>query len=181
MGLIAGLGREQVPHGAEHGRGADRSAASHGLGQAALLGGAAHAQRLAVQRGQHRRRTRPRGSGDLGVLVRGAQCEDRAEHPVEVGCHGLGDFPGQAGQVLGGVIGRLLAPVPAGPPDDEADSLRRRGRGRVPRVPEPLQGPRDPGKLGACFLAGLCRFRLDYPAGQLRFAAPRLGQRAQRR
>ena len=79
------------------------------------------------------------------------------------------------------MIGRLLAPVPARPPDDKADSLRCGGCGRVPRIPEPLHEPRNPGKLTACFLAGLGRLRLDYPAGQLRLAAPRFGQRAQRR
>jgi hypothetical protein len=60
---------------------------------------------------------------------------------VDVIGDGLGDIQSEALEVVGSVVGGLVAPVSGGPPDNEADGLGRRRRGCVPRFPETLQEP----------------------------------------
>ena len=148
---------------------------------------AADPRRLALQSRYHlplpvsRRRQCASAARFRSARTRTAHRQDRAEHAVNVPGDGLRHVTGEAGEVVSGMKGRFLPPVPASPADDEADSLRRCALWCIPRLTETLQEPRHTGQLVAGLLSGRSRLSLHDPAGQLRLTAPGIGQGPQSR
>jgi hypothetical protein len=54
---------------------------------------------------------------------------------------GIGYLAGQPFKMVGGAVGRLIAPVATGSPDREADRFRSRSNRSVPRFAESLKVP----------------------------------------
>ena len=177
--LVTRGGREQCQHrGKDIGRPGGRTA-SYRLGKPASARVAPDPQRLALH-ARHHPIDGVVGRDGGCVTVGGAERQDRAEQLVDVD----GDLDGKVGcqghQMLGGMVGRLVPPVTARSPDDEADRLRRRHIRCVPGLSKSLQEPGDARQLIPGVGVDRGGMGLDDAPGQRRLAPPCLGESAQR-